>query len=156
MSSDDHTTTRSFLVLACMHQGCLVVELDIIIIISSSIIITSSPHCTGDHPLLQPKGEEVRQYSVCVKATYHHNTSYPGSSTTVEGTSAHLLYGIAVISCAVVDSDDADETHSTDVFETAAVDSNSYSCRNGEGSSTLVLAACYFYDNLVEVLRVQL
>lgn len=146
ISSDDHEATRSFLVLACMHQGCLVVELDITIINNSSSSITSSPHCTGDHPMLQPMCGVVRpQYSVSVKARYQHNTSYPGS--TIEGSSAHLLYGIAVIHCAV--DDDSYWTHSADVSETA-VNSSS------DGSYNLVLAACYFYDNLIEVLRVQL
>jgi hypothetical protein len=96
--------------------------------------------------MLQPMCGVVRpQYSVSVKARYQHNTSYPGS--TIEGSSAHLLYGIAVIHCAV--DDDSDGTHSADVSETA-VNSSS------DGSSNLVLAACYFYDNLIEVLRVQL
>lgn len=149
VSSDGHEATRSFLVLACMHQGCLVVELDItIIIFSSSSSVTSSPHRTGEHPMLQPMCGEVRpQYSVSVKARYQHNTSYPGS--TIEGSSAHLLYGIAVIHCAV--DDVSDGTHSADVSQTA-VNSSS----DGDGPSNLVLAACYFYDNLIEVLRVQL
>lgn len=152
ISTDDHEATRSFLVLACMHQGCLVVELDITIIISSSSSsITSPPHRTEDHPMLQPICGEVRQYSVSVKAKYQHNTSYPGS--TIEGSSAHLLYGIAVIHCAV--EDDSDGTLSADMSETT-VNSSSDGDVDGDGSSNLVLAACYFYDNLIEVLRVQL
>lgn len=146
ISNDDHEATRSFLVLACMHQGCLVVEL---VITSKSI--TSSPHRTGDHPMLQPMCGVRPQYSVSVKARYQHITSYPGS--TIEGSSAHLLYGIAVIHCAV--DDDSDGTHSADVSE-IAVDSSSDGDVDGDDSSNLVLAACYFYDNLIEVLRVQL
>jgi len=109
-----------------MHQGCAVLELD---------IVSSNP--THDFPL---QSLSEMQYSVNVKAWYHHNISCPEA---IDDTNVHLLYGIAVIHSTV-----GAATHSIDASK-AIVDSNA-------GGSNLVLAACYFYDNLIEVLRVHL
>jgi len=126
----DHASTlRSFLVLACMHHGCIVVELAI----SSS-------------------REQPSSYAVTIVSQYHHN--HLSCSSPTKESVAQLLYGIAVIHNRSAIADQC--SHAIDDgYDTSRLKSTSNRHRDDKDDdssrSGLILATCYFNEVVIEV-----